>query len=1584
MNNEEEIQIKISADTSDLEDSLDKVTKSVENNTKKMEKSFKNLHDDLKKVKDGFNFNTNGSKGIGALNTQLNKLTTTAKNVANKVKTTLQNAFNIQGKVKMTQQVDNQTTGSSASSGTSQVLGDVLTGSALGSKLQHGMAQMGKSIGDVIKKGIGDGVEGTDGVINGFFNTITKGLERMKSFFTNDIQGKLNVFTNASKQADLLNESITKTKNLMDAIGSGGISHGDSPLTKGLNKKVVDMFYASLKDATTEMAKLNKEYMKLGQDGNKNLEEMAKRLVVTRVQAKTLLQQYANGDIDTTYLEKKMQSLSKRAKYILGQVHNECINASNQVNAQITAMTGSVKGQVQMRLAKAFDVVIGKWKQLQSSVNGSKLVTTFRGVSNTVKTLGNNISKSLTGKALPSFKQIQAKCKEMTSNFLKVGKSAKKMGTDTKRATGMMKSGFMGLTSVLAPYLSIFAVFSGLKTSITSYVDSLETASKFKTVFGEMSDEAESWADSMSSSVAVSKQSLMDGSSNIMAIAKSMGMASDEAYDFATNLSEMAVDLNSFNNIEDGLDRIRSGVLGEYESLKSVGIVLSEDSVKAKMLAMGMNTASNESKMLARQMLIQEQMMKSGAMDNASREAQGLSAQLKMLRFNFQALGIAIGSAFGGILTLVVPVLNKIISACTVAFNKLATLINSVLGIFGVKVGGSSGGSTGSSLGDAITDSIGGVSDSLSGAGGDLADNMADSVDSAKKLVGMMGIDELNVLNGDTGAGSSGSGSSGGTGGTGGVGGAGGGIDISDAITFDDAKSEEIVGKASEFAQKIANALMFIGDNFKIGWDKASGYVQDAIQRLKDAFHTLGQAIEDSLVGFAENGGARLIQAVGEVTASLIGTATNIGASIVEIISGLIDHLNPQDNAITRFFIDSLSLVLEKTSSFAQSFSGWWDKIVDGGLGHFINACGDLVVLVGGLLCEALGTAIGWIEDFFNSFVGQAIIEGIAGTLDLLATALEKLCGWLLENKEVVYAFATGLGTVLVGAFVVANAHIIAIVGVITGLVTAIGLLWKNWDEIWEWIKTKISDAGKVIATTFDYMKTTAKNKFNEMLNTIKTIFNNVKDTITNVLSNVWKTFSDKFPNLANIVKTAFTNMKNIVDSYMNIIKTVIKTVIDVVKAIFTGDFGSIKDIVKNAFNTIKDNANSIWNSIKALIQTRLDAIKLVFSTIWNAISSTVKSVWNGISSYFGQIMNAIKNTINGVLNGIKTVFSGAWNVIKTGVSGTFNGIKNSINTIMNGIKTVISTVINAIKTVFSNGFNSAKTTISTIFNAIKTTISNVLNSAKSTISTVLNAIKTVFTNGFNGAKSSVSSILNAIKNTISSVLNSAKSTISTVINAIKTVFTNGFNGAKSSVSNILNGIKSSITNTLNGAKSSVSSIVTNISKSIKNGFNSAKSTVSSVFNSMKNSISSVMNSAKSTVSSAVSKIKGFFNFKWSLPKPKIPKFTAKWSTVFGVKIPTGFSISWHKDGGIFTQPTLLANGRHGVGEAGAEAVLPLSEFYKKEDERFRQLAKQLASNSNNGTTTVIVQLDGKEVARSTVKNMKQMSQLGQLDTSWL
>lgn len=385
----------------------------------------------------------------------------------------------------------------------------------------------------------------------------------------------------------------------------------------------------------------------------------------------------------------------------------------------------------------------------------------------------------------------------------------------------------------------------------------------------------------------------------------------------------------------------------------------------------------------------------------------------------------------------------------------------------------------------------------------------------------------------------------------------------------------------------------------------------------------------------------------------------------------------------------------------------------------------------------------------------------------------------------------------------------------------------------------------------------------------------------------------------------------------------------------------------------VKQCADNILNWIDSKFNGMKDLIIQSMKNAWDYI----KLCWDNIKLTFNTIGDIIIAICQGDFGSIKTILSNYMTQIKENFRQAWEIIKNQFNVVLQAIKLIASTVWNGIKSTISSILDSIKTVCMNAWNSIKSTASSVWNSIKSTASSVWNSIKTAISNAINGAKNTVSSVINGIKSSCSSAWNSVKSTASSV----------------------WNGIKSTISNAINGAKNTVSSVVNGIKNSISSGFNSAKNTVSSVFNSMKNSISSVMNSAKNTVSSAVSKIKSFFNFSWSLPRPKIPKFTAKWSTVFGVKIPTGFNISWHKDGGIFTSPTLLGN--HGVGEAGAEAILPLEKLWNELGKQFDKQTQQMAQNQ---TTTVIVQLDGKEVARSTVNNMKQMSQLGQLDTSWL
>lgn len=69
--------------------------------------------------------------------------------------------------------------------------------------------------------------------------------------------------------------------------------------------------------------------------------------------------------------------------------------------------------------------------------------------------------------------------------------------------------------------------------------------------------------------------------------------------------------------------------------------------------------------------------------------------------------------------------------------------------------------------------------------------------------------------------------------------------------------------------------------------------------------------------------------------------------------------------------------------------------------------------------------------------------------------------------------------------------------------------------------------------------------------------------------------------------------------------------------------------------------------------------------------------------------------------------------------------------------------------------------------------------------------------------------------------------------------------------------------------------------------------------------------------------------FEFTLPRPKLPHINVNWQEIgMGISLPS-FGIEWYKKGAIFTKPTMFNTpfGMKGVGEAGAEAVLPIEKL---------------------------------------------------------
>lgn len=162
------------------------------------------------------------------------------------------------------------------------------------------------------------------------------------------------------------------------------------------------------------------------------------------------------------------------------------------------------------------------------------------------------------------------------------------------------------------------------------------------------------------------------------------------------------------------------------------------------------------------------------------------------------------------------------------------------------------------------------------------------------------------------------------------------------------------------------------------------------------------------------------------------------------------------------------------------------------------------------------------------------------------------------------------------------------------------------------------------------------------------------------------------------------------------------------------------------------------------------------------------------------------------------------------------------------------------------------------------------------------------------------------------------------------------------------------------------------IKSSFSTKLNGALSTVGSVMESIRAKFSEKMESAKTAVSNAIDRIKGFFNFEWSLPHLKMPHFSISGSFSLNPPSVPSFGVEWYKTGGIMTSPTVFGmNGTRLMvgGEAGAEAILPLAEFYTELNSMLDRKLKAINQNVN-AFIEVHNYIDGDEVASRTTEKV--------------
>lgn len=256
------------------------------------------------------------------------------------------------------------------------------------------------------------------------------------------------------------------------------------------------------------------------------------------------------------------------------------------------------------QVGEAFVELRAKWDKFQSDLDGA--ATRFEGVGSRLTSLGTSLTTRLT---LP---------------ILGAGAAAFKMAADAN-----------------------------------------ESASKMEAVFGGATQRMNDWLAELRDTVPETTSNLQQMASGIQDLLVPLGMAPDAAEEMTRSVVELAGDLASFNNIpmDQALEKIRAGLVGQNEPLLSFGVALSAATVKARALELGLIAEGEEldanSRAQAAFQLILEGT--TAAHGDAARTADSAANSLKFMWAEAKELAATIGQRLIPVVTPMIQRLTEIV-----------------------------------------------------------------------------------------------------------------------------------------------------------------------------------------------------------------------------------------------------------------------------------------------------------------------------------------------------------------------------------------------------------------------------------------------------------------------------------------------------------------------------------------------------------------------------------------------------------------------------------------------------------------------------------------------------------------------------------------------------------------------------------------------------------------------------------------------------------------------------------------------------------------------------------------------------------
>ena len=207
------------------------------------------------------------------------------------------------------------------------------------------------------------------------------------------------------------------------------------------------------------------------------------------------------------------------------------------------------------------------------------------------------------------------------------------------------------------------------RLAVNAAADAEETQSKFDAVFKDQAATVRVWAAEQAKAINRSKYVFEDYLSRLQDTFVPMGLAREEAAKLSKQVTTLAMDLSSFNNIaeDEALDRLQSALVGNHRTVRMFGVMISDVTLKAELFRMGLQggtkAATEQQKMVARLNIIVRST--ADAQGDAARTAGSMTNQLRGAQALIKELSVTVGKALVPTLQQLMPLFNGVVKWLT-------------------------------------------------------------------------------------------------------------------------------------------------------------------------------------------------------------------------------------------------------------------------------------------------------------------------------------------------------------------------------------------------------------------------------------------------------------------------------------------------------------------------------------------------------------------------------------------------------------------------------------------------------------------------------------------------------------------------------------------------------------------------------------------------------------------------------------------------------------------------------------------------------------------------------------------------------